>query len=254
MPGLLLPKLPDRLPRNVLTLSEARRVLTAARHANAQGHPRPGHPRNVLLDGHAPGEMAALTVHDVDPQNGFVRVNKGKGGKDRVVPMGRTACRYVREYLREVRAEMGRGQNREERALWLASFKPHRPITETNDRWYDARSYGKAGRAGQAAHAARLAAHVRHAPGRQRRERRLRAAAARTSPLGNHADLHPRDHPRNQSNLSAIRPRLKNTVAPAPAPTRFLPPCHYKGKHGRPRLRPPRRPHLNRRTLTAYEH
>jgi len=73
------------------------------------------------------GEMAALTIHDVDPRNGLVRVNKGKGGKDRVVPMGWTACQYALEYLKEVRSKWME-DNREERAFWLASVRPHRPI------------------------------------------------------------------------------------------------------------------------------
>ena len=72
-------------------------------------------------------EMTRLTVHDVDYRNGFVRVNRGKGGKERVVPMGRKACDYVREYLQKVRAEWSK-ENRDERALWLSYFAPHGPL------------------------------------------------------------------------------------------------------------------------------
>jgi len=88
------------------------------------------------------GELTALTVHDVDTQNGFVRVNKGKGGKDRVVPMGSTASRYVREYLRQVRARWA-VEKREERALWLISCQPHRPV-QTQQIMVLVREYGRA--------------------------------------------------------------------------------------------------------------
>ena len=125
--GLLLPPQPNRLPKTVLTIVEARRVL---RMPDTQT-PRGIRDRAILemfySTGLRIGELIALTVHDVDPQNGFVRVNKGKGGKDRVVPLGGTACRYVREYLREVRAKWA-VENREARALWLISYEPYRPL------------------------------------------------------------------------------------------------------------------------------
>jgi integrase/recombinase XerD len=50
------------------------------------------------------GEVARLTVHDIDCRTGFVRVHGGKGAKDRVVPVGRKAADYMAEYLRVVRA------------------------------------------------------------------------------------------------------------------------------------------------------
>jgi integrase/recombinase XerD len=72
-------------------------------------------------------EMTRLTINDLDHRNGFLRVNKGKCAKDRVVPLGRKACDAVREYLEVVRSEWSKA-NREERALWLSSKKPHGPL------------------------------------------------------------------------------------------------------------------------------
>jgi len=71
--------------------------------------------------------MTRLTIHDVDYLKGFVRVIKGKGAKDRVVPLGTKACDYVREYLQQVRAEWIKDQ-RDERALWLSWRWPHQPL------------------------------------------------------------------------------------------------------------------------------
>ena len=71
--------------------------------------------------------MARLTIHDVDCRNGFVRVNKGKFAKDRMVPLGRKASDYVREYLQKVRAQWSK-TNRDERALWLSSKQPNGPL------------------------------------------------------------------------------------------------------------------------------
>jgi integrase/recombinase XerD len=125
--GLLLPPQPNRLPKTVLTVAEARQVLRVPDTQTPRGIRDRAILEMFYSTGLRIGELTALTVHDVDPQNGFVRVNKGKGGKDRVVPMGGTACRYVREYLREVRAKWV-AQNREERALWLISYQPYRPV------------------------------------------------------------------------------------------------------------------------------
>ena len=140
--GLLLPPQPNRLPKNVLTVAEARRVLRVPDTQTPRGIRDRAILEMFYSTGLRIGELTALTVHDMDTQNGFVRVNHGKGGKDRVVPMGGTACRYVREYLREVRAKWA-VKNREERALWLISYKPYRPV-KTQQITVMVREYGQA--------------------------------------------------------------------------------------------------------------
>jgi integrase/recombinase XerD len=125
--GLVLPKLEDRLPRVVLTQEESRRLLDAPDTQNGRGIRD-----KVILElfystGIRLEEMARLTTHDVDWRNGFLRVNKGKFAKDRVVPMGAKAADYVREYLEKVRRPWSEF-NKDERALWLSSKKPHSPI------------------------------------------------------------------------------------------------------------------------------
>lgn len=122
--GLTLPRVGRRLPRVVLSRDEARRILDAP---DTQTHV--GIRDRAILElfystGIRRAEMARLTIHDIDIKNGFVRVNKGKGGKDRVVPMGEKAAAYIAEYLRHVRGEWSK-KNREVRALWLSSQHNH---------------------------------------------------------------------------------------------------------------------------------
>jgi integrase/recombinase XerD len=125
--GLVLPKLDQSLPRNVLTPDEARRVLEAPEPASPQGI----RDRAILELFYSTGlrleEMARLTVPDVDTRNGFARVTRGKFAKDRVVPAGSQACHWVRQYLDQVRGPWTLG-NRDERALWLTTRKPHAPL------------------------------------------------------------------------------------------------------------------------------
>jgi site-specific recombinase XerD len=55
-------------------------------------------------------EAVGLDLADVDFEQEFVRV-RGKGGKERVVPLGEEAAHVVARYLREARPELARGAN-----------------------------------------------------------------------------------------------------------------------------------------------
>jgi integrase/recombinase XerD len=124
---LVLPRIHKRLPRGVLTREEARRVLDAP-----DVQTRTGLRDKAILEvfystGLRLAELARLTVFDLDHRNGFVRVNRGKGGKDRIVPIGAKACGFVREYLAQARLEWSKA-NPDERALWLSGKRPHGPL------------------------------------------------------------------------------------------------------------------------------
>lgn len=99
-------KEPKRLPRGVLTPSEARKILHAPDTKSVIGY----RDRTILEVLYSTGirkdEINNLTLNDVDYTDGFLRVNDGKGGKDRVVPLGRIACRYLENYIKTVRPEL----------------------------------------------------------------------------------------------------------------------------------------------------
>jgi integrase/recombinase XerD len=48
-------------------------------------------------------ELVSLTIYDCDLTGQCLRINKGKGAKDRVVPLGRHAARLLKEYLSRIR-------------------------------------------------------------------------------------------------------------------------------------------------------
>jgi integrase/recombinase XerD len=125
--GVPLPKLEDRLPRSIFTREEVRRILEAPDTQTGKGIRDKAILETFYSSGIRLEEMTRLTVQDVDCVKGFLRVNRGKFGKDRVVPLGTKACDYVREYLREVRGEWTK-DNRDERALWLSWRWPHQPL------------------------------------------------------------------------------------------------------------------------------
>jgi integrase/recombinase XerD len=53
-------------------------------------------------------ELAALDVDDIDLDGGSVLVRSGKGGKGRVVPVGRAAREALRDYLGVTRPELAK--------------------------------------------------------------------------------------------------------------------------------------------------
>ncbi|MDB4793507.1 tyrosine-type recombinase/integrase [Methylacidiphilales bacterium] len=96
------------LPRGLLNAAEMMRLLQQPKIT----HPFGFRDRCILELLYSTGlrgkELASLTVHDVDLDGRFVRVHKGKGGKDRIVPIGKAAVAYLREYLLRVRPLMFR--------------------------------------------------------------------------------------------------------------------------------------------------
>ena len=49
------------------------------------------------------GELKSLKLHDIDLDRATVRVTKGKGGKQRLLPLGKQAVKFLRLYLEQVR-------------------------------------------------------------------------------------------------------------------------------------------------------
>jgi site-specific recombinase XerD len=56
-------------------------------------------------------EAVGLDLADVDFEQELVHVRHGKGGKDRIVPLGEEAAYWVAHYLRDARPDLARGAN-----------------------------------------------------------------------------------------------------------------------------------------------
>ncbi len=96
-----------RLP-DVLSRAEVERLLDAPN----LGDRLYWRDRALLEFGYASGvrvsELIALRVRDLDLDDGFAIV-LGKGSKERLVPVGQSALRALRVYLRELRPSLERG-------------------------------------------------------------------------------------------------------------------------------------------------
>jgi integrase/recombinase XerD len=106
-PGRDIPyaKPPKQLPRGILTASEARKIINAPDTQSAIGYRDRTIMEVLYTTGIRREELNKLTLADVDYHDGFLRINAGKGNKDRVVPLGRIACRYLENYIKSVRPE-----------------------------------------------------------------------------------------------------------------------------------------------------
>jgi integrase/recombinase XerD len=102
---LAMPKVVPRLPRYVLTVAEVERILGTPDVTSLLGI-RDRTIMEVLYSSAVRrNELIHLMVHDVDHQRGSVFVRAGKGGHDRLVPLGARACQWVAKYLLDVRPE-----------------------------------------------------------------------------------------------------------------------------------------------------
>jgi integrase/recombinase XerD len=98
-----LPRLERRLPKWVLTHTEAERVLAQADLNDPLGVRDRAMLEVLYATGIRRFELAGLCVYDLDGERGTLTVRQGKGHKDRLVPIGERAVRWVDRYLVEVR-------------------------------------------------------------------------------------------------------------------------------------------------------
>ena len=103
---LELPKKPHRLPKVVLTESEIHQVLSLPDTDNPYGVRDRAILETLYSTGLRRMELVNLQLSDVDLLSQTVRVNAGKGNKDRIVPLGERATHWVKQYQREVRLQL----------------------------------------------------------------------------------------------------------------------------------------------------
>jgi integrase/recombinase XerD len=101
-----LPRLEKRLPRHVLSVSEAEAVLTKPDLNTPLGIRDRAMLETFYSTGIRRMELAGLAIYDLDVERGTLMVRQGKGKKDRIIPIGSRAVAWIDKYLREARAEL----------------------------------------------------------------------------------------------------------------------------------------------------
>jgi integrase/recombinase XerD len=115
-----LPRVEKRLPKFILTASEADRVMNAVDIADPLGLRDRAILETLYSTGMRRRELIHLTIPDLDPERGTVMIRQGKGKKDRMVPIGERALVWIGKYLSDSRPHLAVGPD--EGILFLTSL------------------------------------------------------------------------------------------------------------------------------------
>jgi len=100
------PRPDNRLPRGILTLQEARRIIEAPDTKSPLSLRDRALLETFYATGVRGGELKRLTTADVDTQEKILRVILGKGRKDRNVPLTSAAAEAIELYLTQGRPRL----------------------------------------------------------------------------------------------------------------------------------------------------
>jgi integrase/recombinase XerD len=102
----IVPSVPRRLPGRVLTSREIESILRQP----DLGTPSGVRDRAILELLYATGirrmELVLIELRDVQLEQHTLFIRRGKGGRDRVLPLGYRSCKWVQRYLRHVRERL----------------------------------------------------------------------------------------------------------------------------------------------------
>jgi integrase/recombinase XerD len=107
--GVAGPRLPQPLPK-ALTREEAERLVTSPDLTRTGGLRDRAMFELLYAGGLRVSELSGLTLGQLNLPESYVRV-RGKGSKDRLVPVGDEACRWLGRYLAEERPSLDRTGN-----------------------------------------------------------------------------------------------------------------------------------------------
>jgi len=143
---LELPRLEKRLPKHVLTASEAEAVINQADVAEPFGMRDRAILETLYSTGMRRMEVLGLQLFDLDVERGTVMVRQGKGKKDRMIPIGERAIAWIEKYVTEVRPQLV--VEPDDGTLFLTAegtaFSPNR-LTQLVRTYVDRAALGKRG-------------------------------------------------------------------------------------------------------------
>ncbi|MGI8431969.1 MAG: tyrosine-type recombinase/integrase [Chthoniobacterales bacterium] len=97
---------PETLPRNILTVREARQIIETPDVHTVRGY----RDRTILEVLYSTGirkqELMNLCLGDVNLEEELLRINCGKGAKDRVVPLTAVAASFLESYINAIRPQL----------------------------------------------------------------------------------------------------------------------------------------------------
>ncbi len=101
---LELPKLGRKLPE-VLSVQEINLIIAQIDLSKPEGERNRAMLETLYSCGLRVSELVSLRINDLHFEEGFLSVT-GKGNKERLVPIGRTAIQLINAYIREIRSHV----------------------------------------------------------------------------------------------------------------------------------------------------
>lgn len=114
---LEMPRREFRLPKIIFSAREVEAIMSVPDLATPDGVKFRAILETLYSTGVRRAELCHLDIGDVDYDRGLARVEQGKGKKDRYVPIGERAIKWIEKYLVEVRPRLCPSLN--EHALFL---------------------------------------------------------------------------------------------------------------------------------------
>jgi integrase/recombinase XerD len=103
---LELPRMEKRLPTAALTLTQVEALLAVPNVADPLGVRDRAMLELFYSCGLRRAELCRLELTDLNPERRTLTIRRGKGKKDRVVPVGARAVAWLERYLKEVRPRL----------------------------------------------------------------------------------------------------------------------------------------------------
>ena len=103
--NLSIPKLPKKLPQ-FLTIEEINKLLDIELN-DAYSYRNKAMLELMYSSGLRVSELINVKTHDIDTSNCIIRI-MGKGSKERIVPLGDYAIKYIEIYLKEYREKLAK--------------------------------------------------------------------------------------------------------------------------------------------------
>lgn len=104
-----IPQNEDKIPRVILSRQEIMKMLKSPDWRTVLGY----RDRAILETLYSTGirniELRHIKIEDVDFDKGLLRITRGKGNRTRVVPIGEIACRFIRNYVENIKPQFLNG-------------------------------------------------------------------------------------------------------------------------------------------------
>jgi len=108
--AIQLPKKPGRLPKVILSANEIQKLMAAPNIRTHRGY-RNRIVLEILYDtAIRRSELSDIKINHLDLNAGYIHV-RGKGDKDRVVPVSERVCRLIENYIMMVRPDLLQGKD-----------------------------------------------------------------------------------------------------------------------------------------------